>query len=146
MPSVAHLIARASDSNSNGGLNATGIGLIVGVGIIPAIILMWVVCWLMICYPHDRTCWCGKSRKRKAREDLGEKGVTDFSQDTLYDRPAPNVQRPDAGYRMESGSSNESAQMARGQTTRTNKLTRESVQSVNSASTIAVHQEPKRFV
>jgi hypothetical protein len=45
MAVVQHLAKRLLDGGSSGAISATSIGLIVGLGIIPVIILIWVVSW-----------------------------------------------------------------------------------------------------
>jgi len=149
MPAIVHLVPRFIEDGPSNGITATGIGLIVGVGIIPAIVLMWVCCWLMICYPHDRTCWCAKSRKRKAREDLGEKGNPIAGDNTLDEKQNYAVNRPATNHRMESGSSNGSGRLSKAAPPRPlqpQQPTRMSVQSVGSDRTMAFQQEPQRFV
>jgi hypothetical protein len=138
MPALVHLVPRVfgDGSATTGGISATAIGLIVGLGIIPLIILIWVVSWLFWCYPYDRSCCC--TRRKKKQPDVEKPGPfhkTGRSLDSFHEKSAyPMPARPSAAnVRTESGNSN--------------RLTKTDPRlSINSSNTIQEMQEPKRFV
>ncbi|OAL47665.1 hypothetical protein IQ07DRAFT_646575 [Pyrenochaeta sp. DS3sAY3a] len=131
---------------ASNGISATAIALIVCLGLIPAIILIWVVIWLMFFYANDRTCCCTK-RKRKNKEEeewLGEQRSTETSAETLGEKaintlppqPSNTHQRTESEYVTRNG-----------RLTKVSKVdTRMSMQSQASASTVQVAHEPKPFV
>ena len=72
----------SSPDESGTKISTKAIGLIVGLGIVPLIIVMGVVIWLLVCYGNDRLCCpCGAKRKRKAdarrKNRVVEKGSPD---------------------------------------------------------------------
>jgi hypothetical protein len=147
MPTIAHRLQPRilEDSNGNGGISNTAIALIVVLGILPALVLAWTVCYLFWAYPYDRNCCCIK-RKRRAKEPEAP-----LSEETTYEKPvlAP-PQRPYTGeMRTESGNSSNSGRLTKQQRPGsgvTKYDTRMSQQSVASTNTIQVSQEPQRFV
>lgn len=144
MPAVAQLTRRLLDSGSTGGISATSIGLIVGLGIVPVIILIWVVSWLFWCYPYDRSCCCTRRKKKQVDPELTHPGHhTGRSLDSFHEKdaaaypmPAAAATRPSREYRTESGNS---ARLQKADP-------RLSVQTANSNNTIHYMQEPKPFV
>jgi hypothetical protein len=144
----SHLVRRILESDGSGGISATAIGLIVGLGIVPVIILVWVVSWLFWCYPYDRSCCC--TRRKKKQPDIEEKPgpfhKTGRSLDSLHEKTQyPMPARPSNNYRTESGNSytNNSNNNAYGN----NRLTKTDPRlSMNSTNTMQISQEPKRFV
>lgn len=161
MPAI-HLQPRLLENTGPGGVSTKSIGLLIGIGLVPVFILIWVVCWLLFAYPHDRNlCCCVRKRHKShsiAPEMLQRGSSTDTSQETLYEKADYTLpQRPYAAYsRTESGNSNTSGGVnvchvdgRLGKEARPAWRTREtrtSVQSQTSVSTIAVVQEPERFV
>jgi hypothetical protein len=142
MPTLAHLVPRALEgSTTSGGISATAIGLIVGIGVVPVFVLIWVVSWLFWGYPNDRN-WCCMRRKKKQAdsESMLERESTIPSQETIYEKKVYNVPE-----RPMTNPHNESGNLAGG-----NRLTktdpRISMQTIGSNSTVQVVQEPKRFV
>lgn len=105
MPAFAHLVARQFDSSTGGGgISATAIGLIVGVGIVPALICLYVVSWLFWCYPYNRTCCCTRRKKKQPDPEITEPHVGVISSgETLYEKRIAPPQRPAGNYRSESG-------------------------------------------
>jgi len=144
-------------SSSSGGISATAIGLIVGLGIIPVIILIWVVSWLFWCYPYDRSCCCTRRKKKQVDEEInGHRHKTGRSLDSLHEKaayPMPGPERPSMSYRNESGNSttsNDGNAYAGNRTYSNNRLSkpdpRLSLNTVNSTNTMHYTQEPKPFV
>ncbi|KAL5116182.1 hypothetical protein ACEQ8H_005959 [Pleosporales sp. CAS-2024a] len=137
MPAVA-LVARQSitEGSTSGTISATSIGLIVGLGIVPVIICIWVVSWLFWCYPYDRSCCCTRSKKKQADEQIVQPGHgTGRSLDSLDEKatyPVP-ARRPTVENRTNSGRLQKADP-------------RISVQSSNSQNSVQYVQEPKRFV
>jgi len=154
MPAIMHLHARFLSSTGTSGINATVIGLIVGLGLIPAFILIWVVIWLLFFYPSDRNCCCVKRKRRSDTPEMLEQGGnTDASQEAVYEKAIYDLpQRPFAAHaRTESGSSSVTGRLTKPDpnksTTAVSKTdTRMSMYSVASASTVQCVQEPKPFV
>jgi hypothetical protein len=148
MPAIPHLAPRFLESSSSGGISGTAIGLIVGLGIVPVIILVWVVSWLFWCYPYDRSCCCTR-RKKKQQEVVEEKPgpfhKTGRSLDSLHEKTAyPMPVRPSNNYRTESGNSfgnNNTNSYGNKRLTKTDPRL-----SMNSTDTMQISQEPKRFV
>lgn len=142
MPALAHLAPRfLNGSTTSGGISATSIGLIVGIGIIPVFILIWVVSWLFWGYPNDRN-WCCMRRKKKQAdsESMLQNESTVPSQETIHEKKAYNVpERPMTNHRNEFGHSANGHRL-----TKTDP--RISMQTIGSNSTVQVVQEPKRFV
>ncbi|EAT87153.1 hypothetical protein SNOG_06089 [Parastagonospora nodorum SN15] len=139
MPAVAHLTRRLLEGGSSGGISATSIGLIVGLGVVPVIICVWVVSWLFWCYPYDRSCCCTRRKKKQQLdEEINPTGHrTGRSLDSLHEKaayPMPAGQAP-VNYRTESGNP--------GRLQKTDP--RFSVQTANSSNTIHYVQEPKPF-
>lgn len=158
MPTI-YLQSLLLEDNGSESLSPTAIGLLIGVGFVPVCILAWVVGWLLFAYPSGRNiCCCMRKRKRKTdpAPEILQQGSTDTSQETLYEKAAYTMpQQPYAAYsRTESGISSASS----GAVSRTGgKLEEEisqwqksetpaSVQGQTSLRTIAVVQEPERFV
>lgn len=144
MAIVNHLAKRLLDGGSSGAISATAIGLIVGLGIIPVIILIWVVSWLFWCYPYDRSCCCTRRKKKQpVDEEVYNGHRTGREVDSLHEKAGlPMPERPSmAYYRSESGNSN-------GNTG--NRLSKQdprlSLNTVNSTNTMHYTQEPKPFV
>ncbi|KAF1850562.1 uncharacterized protein K460DRAFT_270329 [Cucurbitaria berberidis CBS 394.84] len=140
MPAIAHLQPRLLDGSSPGGVSGTSIALLVCIALVPALLLIWIVVWLLFFYGKDRTCWCTK-RKRRAAEPEMLQQRTDASQDILFEKAVYDIpQRPFAAHaRAESGSSSDGGRLSKVDP-------RLSIQSVASASNVPVMQEPKRFV
>jgi hypothetical protein len=143
MPALIHLVPRLAVGGSSGGISATAIGLIVGLGIVPVIILTWVVSWLFWCYPYDRSCCCTRRKKKQADPELDftPAEYTVANPNTIHEKgPYTAPQRPANNFRSESANS-----AAYG-----NRLTkndpRMSLNTIASNSTIAVTHEPKPFV
>lgn len=140
MPAITHLTRRLLDSGSSGGISATSIGLIVGLGIIPVVILIWVVSWLFWCYPYDRSCCCTRRKKKQQPdEELNQPGHrTGRSLDSFHEKAAYPIpaDRTPTTYPTEPSNS------ARLQKTDP----RLSIQTSNSQNTIHYMQEPKPFV
>jgi hypothetical protein len=143
MPAISHLVARQfSSSVSTSGISPTSIGLIVGIGIVPVIILIWVVSWLFWCYPYNRTCCCTRRKKKQPDPEITEQADgTILSGETLHEKRVGVPGRPVAAFRTESGNS----YVSHG-----NRLTktdpRMSAQTVDSGLTGRVMYEPKPFV
>jgi hypothetical protein len=150
MPSLAHLVARQSISLSGGGggITPTAIGLIVGIGIIPAIILIFVVSWLFWCYPYNRICCCTRRKKMQPDPEVTEpyngvpyRGVVS-SGENVQEKRVDAFHRPDPPSRFESGSSYGSPAG--------NRLTKNdprfSLQTIDSSYNGRTNQEPQRFV
>ncbi|KAI8941771.1 hypothetical protein NX059_002975 [Plenodomus lindquistii] len=153
---ATHLSPRFLTDTTSGGISPTAIGLLIGVGLIPAIILIWVICWLLFGYPNDRNiCCCVRKRKRtnKDQPDPAPPMVQRGSQDTLWDEAVVSLpKRPYVAWRSESGSSSlsngggggggeEGREMEKGG----RPGWRERV-SEGSAETVVGVQEPRRFV
>jgi len=146
MPAIQHLVARQSIAlgGGGGGITPTAIGLIVGIGIIPALILIYVVSWLFWCYPYNRTCCCTRRKKKEADPELTEPpyngGIS--SGETVYEKHVGAPQRPEPPSRFESGSSYGSPAG--------NRLTKNdprfSLQTIDSSYNGRATQEPQRFV
>jgi hypothetical protein len=143
MPALVHLVPRLDVGGNTGGILATSIGLIVGLGIVPVVILVWVVSWLFWCYPYDRSCCCTRRKKKQADPELdfAPAGYTVANPNTIHEKgqyTAP--QRPANNFRSESGNSAPNG----------NRLTktdpRMSMNTIASNSTIQVTHEPKPFV
>lgn len=145
MPAIAHLVPRFTETSTSGGISGGTIAFLVFIGLIPVLVLIWVVSWLMFCYPMGRTCWCTVSRKNKAKQSLAGMETPDASQDMLNEKYTHDVQRPVTTYRTESGSSSDSGRFKK-KPVPYRPGVRLSTQSTNSNSTIAVRQEPKPFV
>jgi hypothetical protein len=139
MAAVNHLTRRLLEGGSSGGISATSIGLIVGLGIVPVIICIWVVSWLFWCYPYDRSCCCTRRKKKQADVEAVLPGHrTGRSLDSLHEKatyPMP-AGRPPVNYRTESSNS---ARLQKADP-------RLSIQTANSQNTIHYVQEPKPFV
>ncbi|KAH7072285.1 hypothetical protein BKA63DRAFT_568197 [Paraphoma chrysanthemicola] len=145
MPTLVHLASRQFlEGSSTEGLSATSIGLIVGIGIIPVFILIWVVSWLFWCYPYNRTCCCTRRKKKQPEEEMANSPVTPVtSEETLREKALYNIpsnSRPNTTYRTESGG------YANNGTRLSKTDPRFSQQTVASDRTIQVTHEPKRFV
>jgi len=141
MAVINHLTRRLLDGGSSEAISATSIGLIVGLGIIPVIILVWVVSWLFWCYPYDRSCCCTR-RKKKEPKDVEVMGHrTGREVDSFHEKASmPVPDRPSmAYYRSESGNSNGGGRLSKPDP-------RLSLNTVDSSNTIHYTQEPKRFV
>lgn len=151
MPAIPNLQPRWSDGDS-GGISATAIGLIVAFGLVPCVIIIWVVIFLFFAYPNDRNWCCMKRKKHKDNiPDMQQNQTeTDSSQETLHEKLAYGLpKRPfTAQVRTESGSSSNSGRLTKERRTSgpTRYDTRLSLQSVGSANTVQGAQEPKRFV
>ncbi|KAG9195087.1 hypothetical protein G6011_00207 [Alternaria panax] len=150
MPVISHLQARfLEDSSGNGGISATAIALIVCLGIVPCIILIWVVCYLFWAYPYDRNCCCIK--RKRSREPQSFLGQAPTSEERIYEKPgvAP-PQRPFSGQMWtDTGSSSNTGRLHKQQRPGSGvdaRGTRMSLNSVVSANTITYAQEPKPFV
>jgi len=144
MPAITHLVARQfTDSSPTAGISATAIGLIVGLGIVPVIILIWVVSWLFWCYPYNRSCCCTRRKKKQPDPEVTEqRDGTIMSGETLYEKRTDIPDRPTTTYRTESGNSNG----VTGGTRLTKADPRLSMQTVDSTYTGRATQEPKPFV
>lgn len=146
MPTVSHLVARQfAEGGSSGGISATAIGLIIGLGIVPVIILVWVVSWLFWCYPYNRSCCCTRRKKKEADPEITEQRFdgTITSDETLHEKHIAAPERPVTTYRTESGSS----YGAYGGGNRLTKADpRLSMQTVDSNYTGRVAHEPKPYV
>jgi hypothetical protein len=141
MPALVHLARRFLESGTTEGISATAIGLIVGLGIVPVIILIWVVSWLFWCYPYDRSCCCTRRKKKQADVEASEQMTTNIASQTMYHEKANYhaPERPTPNYRTESGNSNGGNRL-----TKTDP--RISLQTIASNNTIHVAHEPKPFV
>ncbi|KAF2024242.1 hypothetical protein EK21DRAFT_117977 [Setomelanomma holmii] len=144
MPAVAHLVHRAIlEGASTGGLSAIAIGLIVGIGIVPVFILIWVVSWLFWCYPYNRTCCCTRRKKKKPEEEMADTPVTPVTSDeTLREKALYNIpsnSRPNTTYRKESGGLERGGRLTKADP-------RISLQTVSSDRTVQVMHEPKPFI
>jgi hypothetical protein len=142
MPALNHLVPRLLEGGGGGGISATAIGLIVGLGIVPVIILIWVVSWLFWCYPYDRSCCCTRRKKKQADEEADPQvDYTVANQNMAHEKGTYTTapQRPFTNYRTESGNSNGGHRL-----TKTDP--RMSMQTIASNSTIQVTHEPKPFV
>ncbi|OAL07055.1 hypothetical protein IQ06DRAFT_6774 [Phaeosphaeriaceae sp. SRC1lsM3a] len=142
MAILNHLAKRLLDGGSSGSISATAIGLIVGLGIIPVIILIWVVSWLFWCYPYDRSCCCTRRKKKLPKDEEFNHGHrTGREVDSLHEKAGlPMPERPSMTYyRSESGNSNGSNRI-------TKPDPRSSLNTVNSTNTLHYTQEPKPFV
>jgi len=146
MPAISHVVARQlSLGGATGGISATAIGLIVGIGIVPALILIYVVSWLFWCYPYNRTCCCTRRKKKEVDPELTEApyngGIS--SGETVYEKRANPSQRPDPPSRFESGSSYYGPPAG-------NRLTKNdprfSLQTIDSTNNGRATHEPQRFV
>ncbi|KAJ4364498.1 hypothetical protein N0V83_009092 [Neocucurbitaria cava] len=152
MPAISHLQPRLLEGTSSG-ISGTAIALIVVLGLIPVIALIWVVFWLLFFYGTGtgRTCWCTRRKRRTAEPEMVEqRGTTDTSQEMQYEKAIYDIldipQRPYAAHtRTESGSSNVT-RLSKTDPARSKFNTRLSMQSVGSASSVPVVQEPKPFV
>ncbi|KAF2818409.1 hypothetical protein CC86DRAFT_413918 [Ophiobolus disseminans] len=143
MPAISHLVARQFSSGSSGGISTTAIGLIVGIGIIPVFILIWVVSWLFWCYPYNRTCCCTRRKKKQPDPEMTEQNDgTITSDETLHEKRMDIPQRPVTTYRTETGSS----YGVNGGVRLTKTDPRLSMQTVDSSYTGRTTQEPKPFV
>ncbi|KAH9870941.1 hypothetical protein J1614_006513 [Plenodomus biglobosus] len=151
-----HLAPRLTTNEGSGGISATAIGLLVGLGLIPALILIWVVCWLLFTYPSDRNiCCCVRKRKAVPPPQMMQRGSTDTSQETLYEKAGattPPKRVYAAWARTESGTSSagdgldgQSGGM-QGVVDRPVWRERMSGGSERSTGTVEAQQEPKRFV
>lgn len=148
MAVINHLAKRLLDGGSSGAISATSIGLIVGLGIIPVIILIWVVSWLFWCYPYDRSCCCTRRKKKQPADQEAYHGHrTGREVDSLHEKAGlPMPDRPSmAYYRSESGNSNGSNGY-NGHNRLSKQDPRLSLNTVNSTNTIHYTQEPKPFV
>ncbi|KAH9880303.1 hypothetical protein IAQ61_000592 [Plenodomus lingam] len=141
-----HLAARYTTDQGAGGISATAIGLIVGVGLVPALILLWVICWLLFGYPFGRNmCCCVRKRKTDALQPMQmQRGSSDLSENPFNEKAG--VTMPKKPYevwaRTESGSSSEGAGVLEQSGGRGGRLER---QRDSGLSDMGV-QEPKRFV
>jgi len=147
MPVITHLVARQnfeiSSGGGGGGITATAIGLIVGIGIIPALILIYVVSWLFWCYPYNRTCCCTRRKKRQPDPEITEPHSGAISSgETVYEKRMDLPQRPASNRRSESGSSYGAPAPAR----LSKNNPRLSMQTVDSNYTGRITHEPKPFV
>lgn len=154
MPAIAHLQARFLIDSSSGGISATAIGLIIGVGLVPALILVWVVVWLLFFYGSNRNCCCvNRKTHPETSRDLEKGGRRDTSQEMLYEKAVYDLpQRPFVAHsRTEPGISSGARRLSKPDpnrpATRVSHVdSRMSVQSHASANTVQGVQEPKRFV
>ncbi|KAF1938682.1 hypothetical protein EJ02DRAFT_353990 [Clathrospora elynae] len=154
MPAIAHLQRRIlEDSEGNGGISGTSIALIVCLGIVPAIALFWVVCYLFWAYPNDRNCCCVKRRRGADKPDMVQRQGDALSENTMYEKQGFALpQRPFATHAStESGNfhgtgSGRLAKQDRSRPSVTKADTRMSLQSVASANTMQAAHEPQRFV
>jgi hypothetical protein len=144
MPSIVHLAPRLLEGSTTGGLSATAIGLIVGIGIIPVFILIWVVSWLFWCYPYNRSCCCTRRKKKQPEEEMADTPVTPVTSDeTLREKALYNIpsnSRSSTTYRTESGGSSNNA------TRLTKADPRISMQTVGSGRSVQIMHEPRPFV
>jgi hypothetical protein len=138
MSTIVHLSARqfALDSGT-GGISSTAIGLIVGVGVVPVFILVWVVSWLFWGYPNDRNFCCVRRRKKqsdaeKMESTLPSRGVV--NEKANYNLPERQV----TNQGMDRGNSRG------GRLSKTDP--RFSLQTIGSNSSVQVVQQPQRFV
>lgn len=154
MPAVVHLQPRFLEDSASGGISGSAVATIVFIGLIPVIALIWVVIWLLFFYGSGRTCWCTRRKSRSAEPAMvQERDSTDTSQEILYEKAVYDLpQRPFTAHaRTESGNSIGSVRLSKPSpnrpTTAVSKIdTRRSIQSVASASSVPVVQEPKPFV
>ncbi|KAF2849789.1 hypothetical protein T440DRAFT_533383 [Plenodomus tracheiphilus IPT5] len=147
---------RFTTNGGSGNISATAIGLLIGVGLIPVIILIWVVCWLLFAYPHGRNiCCCVRKRKTNTHPppQMVQRGSSDTSQETLYEEAGVTMpKRPYAVHsRTESGSSSGTGRLKKerereGRLEWQRREMRMSGVSERSGETVVVVQEPKRFV
>jgi hypothetical protein len=141
MSVLNHLTRRVLDGGSTGAISGTAIALIVCLGILPVVILVWVVSWLFWCYPYDRSCCCTRRKKKQNDEEINNPAHrTGRSVDTLHGKAVyPVPERPSMQYRTESG------RISNG-----NRITktdpRLSLQTIDSTHTMNYTQEPKPFV
>jgi hypothetical protein len=155
MPAV-HLQPRFLEDAGSGGISATAIGLIVGIGLVPAIILIWVVIFLFFAYPNDRNFCCMKRRKGQGTsEKKATRASTLSSAETLYENEKGVYDLPKRPFpthaRTESGGSSRSGRLSkvdpkRPATGASKTDTRMSLQSVGSGSTVYGVQESRTWV
>lgn len=152
-----HLAPRLTTNEGSGGISATAIGLLIGLGLIPALILIWVVCWLLFTYPSDRNiCCCVRKRKTDPLPPMMQRGSTDISQETLYEKAGattPPKRVYAAWARTEAGTLSAAGEGADGQSrgmqgSADRPVWRERMSggSERSTETVVQAQEPKRFV
>ncbi|KAL6708089.1 hypothetical protein ACN47E_003523 [Coniothyrium glycines] len=154
MPAMHHLQSRqisVGSSDAAGSISALSIGLIVGIGVVPTIIVIWVVIFLFFAYPNDRNWCCMKRKKRKDNMlDLDDDSTQIPSQETLHENTAYDIpKRPFVGQgRTESGNSSYAGRFTQDRPSMIHNRaeTRMSLQSLGSASTVHGAQEPKPFV
>jgi hypothetical protein len=144
MAVINHLTRRVLESGSGGGVSGTAIALIICLGIIPVIVLVWVVSWLFWCYPYDRSCCCTRRKKKQpdVEKPMHQKGrsLDSFHQRAPQEKAAyPIPERPSMQYRTESNQFNTGNRL-----TKTDP--RLSQHTVDSTQDMHYTQEPKRFV
>jgi hypothetical protein len=104
MPAIARLAPRLLESSGSTGISGGAIALIVCIGIIPVIVLFWVVAWLLFTYPGGRTCWCTRSKKPTPEPTLP---MLETSQESFNEKSGtPLPQKPYATYRTDTAGSN----------------------------------------
>ncbi|KAF1912732.1 hypothetical protein BDU57DRAFT_541464 [Ampelomyces quisqualis] len=137
-------------SSASGGISATAIGLIVGLGIVPVIILIWVVSWLFWCYPYNRSCCCTRRKKKQVDEEIyGHGHQTGRSVDSFHAKaayPMPGPERASINYGSEFGNWTGSNADGYGNNRLAKTDARLSLNTVNSTNTMHYTQEPKPFV
>ena len=85
--------------------------MIVCIGIIPVIVLFWVVAWLLFTYPGGRTCWCTRRKKSASEPTLP---VLETSNESLNEKSGYTLpKKPFATYRSDTASSYGSRQDGR---------------------------------
>lgn len=154
MPAVPHLQPRFLESGGSSGISASAIGLLVAFGLIPCIVIIWVVIFLFFAYPYDRN-WCCMKRK-KHKDNIPElpvgRGATDWSEETLQEKSTHNLpKRPFVTHdRTNSGNSSNTGRLTKerssqGASKYNARISLQSVGSVNAVQGVGP-QEPKRFV
>lgn len=146
MPAIPQLQPRFLSDNSPNSISATAIGLIVGIGLVPTIILIWLVIWLLFLYPSDRNC-CGMRRKKSidVPEMLEQRGNGENTFDEK-ERTNYNVPQRLVAAHSRTGSGSRLTKPDASSVTIEEAEARLSVQSRVSGSTIQGAHEPKPFV
>jgi hypothetical protein len=146
MAVINHLTRRVLEGGSSGGISGTAIALIVCLGIIPVIVLVWVVSWLFWCYPYDRSCCCTRRKKKQNDEEVKPMQAVGTSLDSFHQR-APQEK---AAYPVPERPSMQFHHTDSGRFNSGNRLTktdpRLSQHTVDSTQDMHYTQEPKRFV
>ncbi len=119
-----------------------GIALIVILGVIPALVLIWVCIWLLFFYAGDRTCWCTKRKRKTPSPDYLEKTAS-------YDANQPDSNY-NSSYNIPSGPytarSTVEAQHSDPTILTPPALRADARGSKGSMNSLQVSQEPKPFV